>query len=104
MTKTNFGMLKLIVAILPRGKLKRIMPVIKEAGIFGATVLSGKGLCAKEGARALGLRIGPLREILLLVTLDANRKKLVRLLEEHGRLKDPGQGIIFVMDICEVIG
>ncbi|HRZ40266.1 MAG TPA: P-II family nitrogen regulator [Candidatus Omnitrophota bacterium] len=104
MTKKNFGMFKLIVAIFPKGKVKTILPVIKEAGIFGATVLSGKGLCAKEGARVLGLRIGPLREILLLVTLEANRKKLVKLLEEHGRLKEPGKGIIFVMDICEVIG
>ncbi len=104
MERKRFGMFKLIVAILPQGKIKKIMPVIKEAGIFGATVLSGRGLCTKEGMRSLGLRIGPLREILILVTLDSNREKLVNLLEEHGKLKEPGKGIIFVMDICQIVG
>ena len=98
------SMFKLITAILPRGKTKMIMPVVKEAGIFGATVLSGKGLCAEEGMRTLGFRIGPSREVLILITLDRNTHKLVRLLEEHGKLKDPGEGIIFVMNICQVVG
>ncbi len=97
-------MYKLIVAILPRGKIKEIMPVMKGAGIFGATVLSGKGLCTQDGIRHLGLKIGPSREILILVTLDANRKKLVKLLEEHCNIKDPGKGIIFVMDVCHIVG
>ena len=97
-------MIKLIVAIFPKGKVKAIMPVIKNAGIFGATVLSGKGLCTDEGKRALGLRIGSAREILVLVTLDVNSAKLIKLLTEHGNLKDPGQGIIFLMDISQVIG
>ena len=98
------AMFKLIAAILPKGKIKNIMPVVKEAGIFGATVLSGKGLCTKEGMRTLGLQIGPSREILILVTLDVNKNKLVSVIEEHGKLKEPGEGIIFVMNICQVIG
>ncbi len=97
-------MFKLIVAILPKRKIKAIMPVVKDAGIFGATVLSGKGLCTKEGRRALGLRIGSSREILVLLTLDLNSEKLIKLLEKHGKLRDPGQGIVFVMDVGQVIG
>ena len=104
MSNKRWGMFKLIVAVLPRGKTKKIMPMMKEAGIFGATLVSAKGLCAKEGTRALGFRIGSAKEILILVTLDVNKKKLVRLLEAHGKLKEPGEGIVFVMDICQVIG
>lgn len=98
-------MFKLIVAILPKGKIKALMPIIKDAGIFGATMLSGKGLCTKEGKRVLGLRIGPSREILVLLTLDVNTEKLVKLLEMHGRLRDPGQGVVFVVTgVSRVIG
>ncbi len=101
----RLGMFKLIVAILPRGKIKALMPVVKDAGIFGATMLSGKGLCTEEGRRALGLRIGSSREILVLLTLDVNTEKLVRLLEIRGRLRDPGQGVVFVVTgVSRVIG
>ncbi|MDD5573747.1 MAG: P-II family nitrogen regulator [Candidatus Omnitrophica bacterium] len=97
-------MFKLIMAILPKGRMKAIMPHMKNAGIFGATMLSGKGMCTTEGRRALGRRIGSSREILILLTLDSNRDKLVKLLEKYGNLKDPGQGIVFVTDISQVIG
>ncbi|HRZ14713.1 MAG TPA: P-II family nitrogen regulator [Candidatus Omnitrophota bacterium] len=92
------------MAILPKGKIKAVMPVLKDAGIFGATMFPGKGMCTAEGRRALGLRINSSREILMLLTLDRNKDKLITLLEHHGTLKDPGQGIVFVMDISQVIG
>lgn len=104
MKKKRFGKLKLIVAILPRGKMKAIMPVLKNAGIFGATMLSGKGLCTKEGKSKIGLQIGSSREVLILLTLDINREKLVKILEKHANLKQPGQGILFLMDVSQVIG
>jgi len=104
MKNRNWGMFRLIVVVFPRGKVKAIIPIIKNAGIFGATVLSGRGLCTNEAKRALGLRIGAAREILLIVTLEANREKLVKLLTEYGRLKEPGRGIIFSMDIRQVVG
>jgi nitrogen regulatory protein PII len=97
-------MLKLIVAILPKGKMKAIMPVLKNAGIFGATVLSGKGLCTEEGRSKIGLQIGSSREVLILLTLDVNREKLVKILEKHANLKEPGQGILFVMNVNRVVG
>ncbi len=104
MKRKRLGTLKLIVAILPKGKMKTIMPVLKDAGIFGATVLSGKGLCTEEGRGKIGLRIGSSREVLILLTLDANREKLIKILEKRGNLKKPGQGILFVMDVNRVIG
>jgi len=104
MERKRFGMFKLIVAILPKGKIKAIMPVLKNAGIFGATVLSGKGLCTEEGRSKIGLQIGSSREVLILLTLDINREKLVKILEKQGNLKEPGQGILFVMDVSRVIG
>jgi nitrogen regulatory protein P-II 1 len=97
-------MFKLIMAILPKGKIKAIMPAIKDIGIFGATMLSGKGLCTKEGERVIGCKIGPSREILMIITLDVNKDKIVKALAKQGNLKTPGKGIIFVMDINEVIG
>ena len=97
-------MLKLIVAILPKGKMKAIMPVLKNAGIFGAIVLSGKGLCTEEGRSKIGLQIGSSREVLILLTLDVNREKLVKILEKHANLKEPGQGILFVMNVNRVVG
>jgi len=104
MKRKRFGMLKLIVAILPKGKIKAIMPVLKDTGIFGATVLSGKGLCTEAGRRTIGLQIGSSREILILLTLDVNREKLIKVLEKHGNLKEPGQGILFVMNVNRVVG
>ncbi len=95
---------KLIVAVLPKGKVKKLSPVLKKAGIYGATVLSGKGLCAKEAVRTLGRKIGASREILMVATLDANSNLLVRLLNEHGKVRQPGEGVVFVLDVGQVIG
>lgn len=97
-------MFKLIMAILPKGKLKKIMPAVKDAGIFGATMVCGKGLCTREGERVLRARIGSSREILLILTLAANTDKIIRVLVKHGNIKAPGTGIVFVMDISQVIG
>jgi nitrogen regulatory protein PII len=104
MKRKRFGMLKLIVAILPKGKIKIIMPVLKDAGIFGATVLSGKGLCTEEGRGKVGLPIDSLREVLILLTLEGNQEKLVKILEKQCNLKEPGKGILFVMNVSRVIG
>lgn len=97
-------MFKLIMAILPKGKTKAIMPAVKDVGIFGATMLSGKGLCTKDGNRVLGYRIGSSREILILLTLDVNKEKIIEVLVKRGNLKIPGEGILFVMDISQIIG
>jgi len=103
MPATGLKMFKLIIAILPKGKIKTVIPVIKGAGIFGATMLSGKGLCTKEGRRALGLRMDSAREILILLTLDSNKDKLIKLLERCAKLKT-WPGYCFVVDISRVIG
>lgn len=36
--------------------------------------------------------------------LDVSREKPASVRVEHGKLKEPGKGIIFAMDICYVVG
>jgi nitrogen regulatory protein PII len=95
---------KMIMAILPKGKIKKIMPVIKQVGIFGATMLSGKGMCTKEAEKMLGKKLCSSRELMIIITLSMNKDKIIKAIVKHADLKKPGNGIVFTMDITEIIG
>lgn len=97
-------MFKLIVAVFPEGKLERIMPAVKEAGIFGATMLKGRGLAASEAGSVLGYELPPSRDVLFIVTLQSNKDRIVNAIKECGDIGSPGAGIVFVADVDEVFG
>ena len=97
-------MFHLIGAILPQGKADRLMPVLKDMGIFGATLLPATGLCSKEAEEILKHKVDPSRELLLIIAPDYDRERVVSTLKERGNLMAPGEGVLFVVDLREVLG
>lgn len=95
---------KLIVAIVERGKAEKIVNSAKKAGASGATVLYGRGTGESEVKRFLNVNIEASKEVILIVSKIEQLKDIMMAMVEKGNLKDPGTGIIFTLPIENLIG
>lgn len=93
-----------IVAILPRGEADRVMEDAKKAGAQGGTIFFARGTGAHEAKTFFGLTLETGREILLILTRDDQTDAVLDAIVESGKLKNPGAGIAFVLDVNRLIG
>ena len=96
--------LKLILAIVQRGKADHLVKAAIRAGAPAATVWHGRGQGIRERLGLLGLAIQPEKELVLIVLeawlLDAVVAAMVR----EGKLDQPGIGILFVVALEKAVG
>ena len=96
--------IKAIVAIVERGKAKKVVDAAKEVGASGATIFYGRGTGESEVKRFLNVNIEASKEIIIILSEVEKIKKVLKAMVDAGRLKEPGTGIIFTLPIDELIG
>lgn len=96
--------MKAVVAIVERGKAKKVVDAAKEAGASGATIFYGRGTGESEVKRFLNVNIEASKEIIIILSEVEKIKDILRAMVDAGRLKEPGTGIIFTLPIDELIG
>ncbi len=100
----NLPEIKLIVAIVERGKAEKVVESAKSAGASGATILYGRGTGESEVKKFLKVNIEASKEIILIISEIDKLKDIMVAMVETGRLKEPGTGIIFTLSIDNLIG
>ena len=93
-----------IVAIVERGKADKIVEKAKETGAKGATILYGRGTGESEIKKLLNIHIESSKEVILILSKKCEYKPIFDALVEAGKLNDPGTGIIFTLEVGELIG
>ena len=96
--------IRLIVAIVERGKAEKIVESAKKSGASGATIFYGRGTGESEVKRFLNVNIEASKEIILIISEVQKLKDIMMAMVETGKLKDPGTGIIFTLPIDNLIG
>lgn len=105
MTESNKSKaLKLILAVVQRGKADDVVKAAIQAGAPAATVWHGRGQGIRERLGVLGLAILPEKEIILLVLEEWLLDQVVNAMTKEGKLDQPGLGIIFVLPVERAIG
>jgi len=96
--------LKLITAIVQRGKADGPVQAALKAGAPAATVFFGRGQGIRERLGLLGLAIQPEKEIVLIVVEEFLLNQVLDAMIKAGNLDQHGVGFIFVTSVERVVG
>ena len=96
--------LKMIMAIVQRGKADDLVRASLKAGAPAATVFFGRGQGIREKLGILGLAIQPEKEIIIIVLEEWLIKQVLPAMVKAGKLDQPGIGFIFVVPVEHALG
>jgi len=80
------------------------MEAAKQAGAQGGTIFFARGTGAHEAKTFFGLTLESGREILMIVTESQQTDTVLDAIVDAAKLKQPGAGIAFVLDVNRLIG
>lgn len=93
--------LSLITCIVLKGNGEGVIDEAMKAGAQGATYFNGTGTGIRQ---AFKLTIVPEKEIILIITKDEQTKTVLDAVIEGGKLREPGQGFVYVTKIESAYG
>lgn len=96
--------LQLITCVLQRGKADKVVKAAIDAGAAGATVFFARGMGLRERLGLLGLAIVPEKEVILIVTRQAETQRIFDVIVDVAKLDTPGMGIAYILPIHAVAG
>jgi nitrogen regulatory protein P-II 1 len=104
MAKRRSKALKMIMAIVQRGKADDLVSAAIRAGAPAATVFYGRGQGIRERLGILGLAIQPEKEVIVIVLEEWLIDQVLAAMVKAGRLDQPGIGFVFVVAVERALG
>jgi nitrogen regulatory protein P-II 1 len=96
--------LKMIIAIVQRGKADKLVEAAIHAGAPAATVFFGRGQGIRERLGLLGLAIQPEKEIIFVILEERLVDQVLQSMVRAGKLDQPGVGFVFVLPVDRAVG
>ena len=98
------GMYKIIYAIVDKGKAEEVIEAADLAGSTGGTILNARGAGSHEVQTFFSVPIEPEREEVFIIAKNELKDGIVDSIRKHLKIEEPGNGILFVLDVNEVYG
>ena len=95
---------KLIIAMVKTKETDRIVDAAKAAGGTGATIIAARGTGIHEAKTFFGLTLEAQTDVVLFLLEEGLVEPVMKAIYESGRLKEPGTGIAFVVDVERAVG
>lgn len=96
--------LKMIIAIVQRGKADAPVNAAIKAGAPAATVFFGRGQGMRERLGPLGVAIQPEKEVIFITLEEWLCDQVLSAMVKAGHLDKPGVGFVFVVPVDRAIG
>jgi len=96
--------LKMIIAIVQRGKADGVVNAAIRAGAPAATVLFGRGQGMRERLGPLGIAIQPEKEVILIILEEWLSEQVLKAMVEAGQLDKVGIGFVFEVPVDKAVG
>lgn len=96
--------LKMIIAIVQRGKADAVVGAAIRAGAPAATVLFGRGQGMRERLGPLGIAIQPEKEIIFIILEEWLCQQVLSAMVKEGQLDKPGIGFVFELSVSRALG
>lgn len=100
----NDKSLRMIVAIVQRGKADQVVNAAIKAGAPAATVMFGRGQGMRERLGPLGVAIQPEKEIVLVILEHWLSRQVLNAMVAEGHLDSPGVGFVFEVAVERALG
>ena len=94
---------ELIIAVIARGFADYVVSAAREAGATGATILYGRGT-ADADKHVMGISLQPEREVILILSKKADRRKIMQEIADKTSLMEEGRGLCFSVPVSKVFG
>ena len=104
MTGDKTKVLKMIMAVVQRGKADDSVSAAIKAGAPAATVFFGRGRGIRERLGVLGLAIQPEKEIIMIILEEWLVDQVITGMVRAGKLDQPGVGFLFVVPVERALG
>ena len=98
------GMYNIIFVIVEKGKAEDVIEAANKAGSTGGTIINARGAGIHEVQKFFSVEIEPEKEEVFIITRSDNKDKIVNSIREHLKIDEPGNGILYVLDVNEVYG
>lgn len=98
------NMYKAIFTIVEKGKAEEVMDAANKAGSIGGTIINARGSSIHETKKVFSMEIEPEKEIVLIISKSELTDGISSSIREALKLDEPGNGLIFILDINEVFG
>ncbi len=93
-----------IYTIVDKGKAEGVVETSRLAGATGATIIDARGSGIHEAQRLFAMEVEPEKEIVLILTRTPQVAGIVDAIREHLCIDEPGNGMLFVQPVQEIVG
>ena len=98
------NMYYIIFVIVERGRAEEVMEAANKVCATGGTIINARGAGIHEVQKFFSVEIEPEKEEVFIITRRKNKDKIVNSIREHLKIDEPGNGILYVLDVKEVYG
>ena len=98
------GMYNVIFVVVEKGRAEEVIDAAARAGSRGGTIINARGAGVHEVQKFFSLEIEPEKEEVFIVTKSENKDDIVSSIREQIKIDEPGNGMLYVLDVNEVYG
>ena len=102
--KVRQSMHSVIYVVVDRGRAEDVIDSASKAGARGGTIMNGRGAGIHETQKLFSLDIEPEKEVVFVITESDLKSQIIEAVRRDLLIDQPGQGIIFALDVDEVYG
>ena len=97
-------MYKVIYVVVDKGRAEDVIDAANKAGARGGTIVNAKGSGIHETQKLFSIEIEPEKEKVFIIAKKELKDDIVKSIRTELKIDEPGNGIIFVLDINEAYG
>ena len=97
-------MYKVIYTIVEKGRAEEAIDAATKAGARGGTIINARGAGPHDVQKIFSVEIEPEREIVFIIAKCDMKDSIVNSIREHLKIDEPGNGVLYVVDLIEVYG
>ena len=97
-------MYNVIFVVVEKGRAEEVIEAANKVGSTGGIIINARGAGVHEVQKFFSLEIEPEKEEVFIITKNENKDKIVNSIRENMKIEEPGNGILYVLDVNEVHG
>lgn len=97
-------MYQAIFTIVDKGTAENVITAANKGGARGGTIINARGSGIHETHTLFSMAIEPEKEIVMIISKTDLTDAIISSIREHIHIDEPGNGIIFILDVNKTYG
>lgn len=97
-------MYQAIFTIVDKGTAENVIEAANNGGARGGTIINARGSGIHETSTLFSMPIEPEKEMVMIISKTDLTNSIVSSIKEQIHIDEPGQGIIFILDVNKTYG